>query len=272
MKIRLLTAADLHQSRFRFDALRSAIEQHRPDALAFVGDALDAFPLHPKRQLTTAQSAEFLSQLPVKEMVFVRGNHEDTNWTEFVAAWPHRRRPLHALYASAYTVGPLMMVGFPCFVGREFAWCAHHSAATNEMTLAPLAPSKELFVEEQEWLPKLMRRLGPAARTLWLMHEPPVCLSIGKPETVNHLWNTAVERFSPLLVISGHDHMSPIVNNHWYVRIGSSLCVNVGQPQNDFHYTVIDFEFASPSPSLPVNIHIQAFSQGERIAISPTRL
>jgi hypothetical protein len=55
------------------------------------------------------------TRISVKDIVFVRGNHEDSNWIEFVAAWPHGRRPLHALYASAYTVGPLVMVGFPCF-------------------------------------------------------------------------------------------------------------------------------------------------------------
>jgi len=267
MKLRLLTATDLHQSRQRFDSLKNAIDQHRPDALALVGDVIDAFPLNRKRQLATAETAKFISRLPVEHIIFIRGNHEDTNWTDFVGAWPHRRRPLHGLYASHFTIGPLVMVGFPCFTGREFTWCTHHSAETNEMTLAPVDPSAELSADQQQWLPKLMRRLGPAARTLWLMHEPPINLSIGKPETMNHVWRTAVERFSPRLVISGHDHLSPLVNDRWHVRLGSSFCVNVGQPKNGFHYAVVDFEFSSSSPFLPTDVYIQAFPQGEGISL-----
>src|SRR3569833_4747219 len=99
-----------------------------------------------------------------------------------------------------------------------------------------------------------MRRLGPAARTLWLMHEPPINLSIGKPETMNNVWRTAVERFSPRLVISGHEHLSPLVYDRWLVRLGSSFCVNVGQPKNGFHYAVVDFEFSSSSPFLPTDV------------------
>jgi Icc-related predicted phosphoesterase len=267
MKIRLLSATDLHQSRHRFHALKNAIERHHPDVLAFGGDVLDAFPLDPGWQISTAESAEFLSRLPVEHIVFIRGNHEDTNWTEFVAAWPHDRRPLHALYGSAYAVGPLVMVGFPCFTGMEFTWCSHLGADTNEMSLAPLKPTTELSVDQNQWLAKLMRQFGPAGRTLWLMHEPPVGFPIGKPETTNAVWTAAVERFSPRLVISGHDHRSPIANNRWHARLGSSLCVNVGQPKDAFHYAITDFEFSTSSPSLPTAIQVQAFPHGERIAL-----
>ena len=267
MKLRLLTVTDLHQSRKRFHALGNAIERHRPDALVFVGDALDAFPLDFKSQFPTAESAEFISQLPVQHMIFVRGNHEDSNWTEFVAAWPHSRRPLRANYGGGYLIGPLVMVGFPCFTGSEFEWCAHLDVHTNQMKSAPLTPSTELSVDTDQWLPKLMRRLGPPGRTIWLMHEPPVGLSIGTPETVNHVWTTAVERFNPRLVISGHDHMSPILNNCWHVRLGSSVCVNVGQSEKEFHFVLTDFEFSTSSPSLPTNIQVQAFPWGERITL-----
>jgi Icc-related predicted phosphoesterase len=39
MKIRLLTAADIHQSRHRFEELTNAIKEHRPTAIQ-----VQAFP------------------------------------------------------------------------------------------------------------------------------------------------------------------------------------------------------------------------------------
>ena len=40
---RVLTVTDLHQSRALGEALRAAVERHRPDVVAFVGDVLGGF-------------------------------------------------------------------------------------------------------------------------------------------------------------------------------------------------------------------------------------
>lgn len=262
--IKILNVADVHQSKTLFGQLSDAVEQHQPDVVACVGDVLDALDFSAEVQFTPEECAVLLASLPVKHLLFIRGNHEDSNWTQFVTAWPHDRRPLRALYGSAYTIGPLVVVGFPCLTGNEFAWCAHLEAGTTEMKLVPSRASSEILDEPDQWLGKLMRELGPTGRTLWLMHEPPVAKPIGNARTCNAIWSAAIQRFSPRLVISGHDHESPLKNGAWWHRLGSTLCVNVGQQQDTLHYTVVSFQYrATPSP---VGIVVQEFP-GQRTKV-----
>jgi len=81
VRVRVLTAADMHQSWLHYRSLGLATQAHRPDVVAIVGDALHAFPISFKRQFTTAECAKILAKLPVEHLIFVRGNHEDSNWT-----------------------------------------------------------------------------------------------------------------------------------------------------------------------------------------------
>ena len=265
--VRVLTATDLHQSKLHYRGLASAVDQHRPDALALVGDFLDM--MAGRYHLDTAECAKFLADLPVEHLLCVRGNHEDSNWPTFVAAWPHEQRKLIALYGSAYTVGPLVIVGFPCLLGSEFDWCAHLSPDSNQMRQAPEKSRECLVAVAQTWLPKLMHALGPPGRSLWLAHECPIGPPLAHPGVFNSTWNGAVERFLPHVVISGHDHDAPLDSGQWQARLGRTLCVNVGQTDIDFHYTVLDFEFASCAPSLPSQIRIKAFPWLSEIVVDP---
>jgi Icc-related predicted phosphoesterase len=267
IQIRVLTAADLHQSRLHYRSLIQAAEKHRPDVVALVGDALYAFGRPGKHQFTAAECAKMLSELPVEHLLFVRGNHEDSNWTEFVAAWPHECRKLTALYGTTCTIGPLVILGFPCMTGLEFHWCVHLSAGSNDVELHPAQSRQPLPAAPETWLPKLMRRVGSAGRTLWLMHESPVGLPLANPRVFNPAWTGAAERFSPRLVIAGHDHDTPLTNGTWHARLGDSVAVNVGQAEMNFHYTVLDFEFAGATPCLPSRIRVRAFSWEQEVIL-----
>jgi Icc-related predicted phosphoesterase len=269
VRIRMLTAADVHQSRRHYHGLESAVTKHRPDVVAFVGDALHALEHSGKFQFFTAECASLLASLPVDHLWFIRGNHEHSNWPDFVAAWPHKRRPLVAVYGAAQTCGPLAAVGFPCLVGSEFYWCAHLSATDNLMEPCPAQHRPELPADFEAWLPALMRTLGSSGRAIWLMHESPVGLPLVSPRVFNPLWTTAVERFSPLVVVCGHDHHTPIDHNIWHAWLGKTLCVNVGQTALDFHYALLDFEFAEAECSLPTRITIRAFPWDQEITIHP---
>jgi hypothetical protein len=63
----------------------------------------------------------------------------------------------------------------------------------------------------------------------------------GNPE-----WVSATTRFSPWLVIAGHDHLTPIRSGRWYHRIGQTTCVNVGlTDKGPLHYCLVEAEFTS---------------------------
>ena len=267
LRLRVLTASDLHQSPFHYQSLVKATGEHQPDVVAIVGDALDALEPAGKARLTTAECAKILAELPVEHLLFVRGNHEDSNWSEFVEAWPHERRKLTALYGTACAIGPLVIVGFPCMTGSEFHWCTHLSATNNEMELFPAQSRETLPSDPETWLPSLMRRIGPAGRTLWLMHESPVGLPLADPRVFNPVWANAVERFSPRLTLSGHDHDTPLETSTWHVPLGETTCVNVGQAEMAFHYAVLDFEFEALVPSQPSKIIMRAFPWQQEIEL-----
>ena len=268
MRIRLLTTADLHQSRLHYRSLVLATKELKPDVVAVVGDALHFGDIG-KYQFATAECARMLADLPVRHLVFVRGNHEGSNWTDFVRAWPFENRPLTVLYGTAFAVGPLVMVGFPCMTGPEEYWCDTLPKEGNEIP-QDLAQSgrKPLPADTDFWLPKLMKRTGPAGRTVWLMHECPVGLPLAHPAVFNPTWTTAIERFSPLLSVSGHDHETPIENSTWHTRWQETTCVNLGQAEMDFHHCIIDFEFGGSHPALPTRITLRAFPQDRTVEIS----
>lgn len=239
----ILTVADVHRSSQLLKELRQAVVRHKPGILALVGDVLHAFADNHRRE-TTKACAQFLSTLPCPEIIFVRGNHEDSAWLEFAEAWKRSGRPLHALHGEPFVHGPLVLLGFPCLTGDETAYIGNRSP---------------LPVWSDEWLPNVMRKGGRAARTLWLMHEPPngSTLSSGFG---NSDWVTAIERFSPWLTVAGHEHLSPIRWNSWRWNVGRTTCVNVGQTDHGpLHYCVIKTTFASTMPSLPTKMTVTAY-------------
>ena len=268
MILRVFTVSDIHQSRAHYRWLTTAVETHNPDVVAIVGDCLDF--TRNRYEFSIEDCANSLSGLPVKHLVFVRGNHEDRNWWNFVYAWPFEKRPLVALYGSAFQLGPLVIVGFPCHLGDEEPWCQTLPKTGNELSLdSSLSGRRELPHECKHWLPQLMRQLGPASRTLWLEHEPPMTTPIATPQTFNPEWTEAIERFRPLLVISGHDHETPKRFNAWHSKLGDTVCVNPGQSAAELHYCVLDFEFAGDEPALPRKITVAVFPWNSRTVIPP---
>jgi Icc-related predicted phosphoesterase len=257
--IRVLTVTDLHQSRLLSEQLLTAVKTHEPAIIAFVGDFLNALdPAASKEQFGAEEFAEYLAKFPGK-CVFIRGNHEEQNWTNFVYAWPHEKAPLIALHGTAFQAGPLVLVGFPCALGWQEPWCESMPKAGNELSLDPVKSGiKRIPADSDKWLPKVMRELGPSGRHLWLVHEPPLQHAIAGPMTWNPQWKKAVERFSPLVVVSGHDHEAPIKNAKWNTKIGDSLCVNVGQKNTELQYCVLDFDFCDESARFPSKIKVSA--------------
>jgi hypothetical protein len=154
-------------------------------------------------------------------------------------------------------------------VGSESGWCAHLPAGSDAMEICPVESRIELPVHHQRWLPQLMKQAGPAGRAIWLLHEPPITIPIATPQTFNPEWTEAVERYQPLVVISGHDHQTPRRSKTWHAKLGNTVCVNVGQANSTLHYCLIDCEFRYHDQKLPERIIVRAFPWNEDTEIVP---
>lgn len=270
MHLRVLTVADLHQSRTHFQWLCDEVKSKRPDLVAFVGDVLSDSGGSGGDQIHTEEAARILSGLCCPHLVFIRGNHEQEEWPKFVEAWPLNERPLVALDGTAHVFGPLVIVGFPCHTGWEEPWRQTLPRAGNEITMdIALSGRKVLPADHEFWLPPLIRRFGPAGRTLWLMHEPPQVREIARAYACNPEWTKAVERFRPLLTVSGHDHETPKRYNAWHGQLGDTVCVNVGRGVMALHYCLLEFEFPQSQPCLPTRIEVEAFPWKSKVVIEP---
>ena len=249
MNVRVLTVADLHLRVSLYKQLEATVEKHQPDIVACVGDFLDADHPRPDGLLSPQEAASTLSSLPCK-VVLVRGNHEDWPWPEFETAWNLTTTTLNALHGSAVVCGPLVIVGFPCLMGGdEFYGCGRE------------LPDYSLSI----WFKPILHRFSSAARTLWLIHEPP-SKALASPFLFERIWRDAVEDYRPLLTVSGHDHRTPLETGRWHAKIGRTICLNLGQQvypvPGYLHYSVLDFEFTGDQPSLPSKFTFQKFGDG----------
>jgi hypothetical protein len=92
-------------------------------------------------------------------------------------------------------------------------------------------------------------------------------LPISDPRVVNPNWTAEVERYSPIVTVSGHDHETPFGSGLWHARLGGTKCINVGQAETALHYAVLDFEFENSTPCLPSETIIRAFPWGSEVVI-----
>ncbi len=253
----ILTVSDLHRNAALYGLLSDAISIHHPDVTVMLGDFLD-FSGAAVPQKTTQECALLIAGLDVAEIVFVRGNHEDADWWNFQDAWKKTGRKLTKLHGEAEMFGPATVIGFPCLMGDEaaFVW---------DRPPLPGNPGS--------WLSHLLEKHGACIRSLWLMHEPPSGTPLSQansPVSGNRIWRTAIERFMPILTVSGHDHQTPIRYRTWHHRIGSTTCVNVGQTEcGPPRYCLVESEFASNVPSLPVNMTVTAYPKNETVVVYP---
>ncbi|MEN9637923.1 MAG: hypothetical protein RL077_6327 [Verrucomicrobiota bacterium] len=160
---RILTVADVHQHRALLAELVGAAERVRPAAVAFVGDLLDSNGSAPG-MAGLAECAEQVANLATPELIFVRGNHEEDNWPPFASLLRGRGRKIVTLHGECHRVGATGVLGFPCFEGYEDPFLEGREA---------------LSADTMEWLPGVIDEHGTAARTIWLMHEPPT--GTGRP-------------------------------------------------------------------------------------------
>ena len=255
MTIKLLTVSDLHQSRQLYDQLEQAVRQHQPDLVGIVGDGIDMAD-DEQFELKKIDCGRRLSRLPCHDVIFVRGNHEASAWLDFTRGWHESGRPLHALNRNAFVHGPMVIVGFPCLMGDEFHYADGES------------PKKP---KSLDWLDVIMKAHGPAAKGIWLMHEPPTGIGISsrrEMELCIPQWKTAITRYDPMTTISGHDHETAMKRNSWHSQLGKTVCINAGQTHDGpLHYCILECGFASDTPSQPTMISATAYPWNETVVV-----
>ena len=268
-RYRLLTITDMHLDDRHYGNLEKGVNAHQPDLVACVGDFLClSDPPRPGKRITVAEAADRIGHLPAPT-VFTRGNHEEENWHEFVKHWPHKLKPLTCLHASSETFGPLTVIGFPCTLGNDIPWLTTLPLQGN--TVTPNDPMRKALRQSpgynhNKWCKALLRSTGPAGRACWLMHIPPAGLPICHPDNHNPWFGDLVTHYQPKLVISGHDHSTPLRNNAWYVKDGETYCLNAGQGNLETFYIIADFFFEKEA-ALPSKIEITRMPDGQRLII-----
>lgn len=264
--MKVLTITDLHQSPVHFATLARVCSEQEIDLVCLVGDFLDVGEDR-AGLLTTEEVIAQLVALPVKHLIIVRGNHEENNWYEFVDKWPHSQRQLITLHGTAHICEGLTIVGFPCNMGDSQPWL-DALPETGNITSNNFPRKRQQSLSYEEWLPKLMQQIGTAGRTLWLMHQPPVTKGLCLPQEFDFDWTDAIERFKPLLVISGHSHSEPIVNNQWYVDHEGTICVNAGQAAKT-RYCIIETNVQHNA--LPTHLVITQYPEKRTLQLIPVK-
>jgi Icc-related predicted phosphoesterase len=221
--MRFLIVADLHYSLPQFDWLLSAAGQF--DLVIFAGDALDI-----------SSAVDFRAQIVVVEKYLARlagltrvtlcsGNHdldERNAEGEKVSRWIGEVRKLGiACDGDSLVVGDTLLTVCPWWDG-------------------PLVKQR---LDAQ--LREAAARQAP--RWVWVHHAPPANSPtswggkrhFGDVELVQ--W---IERHQPSMVISGHVHQSPFIQDgSWFDRLGKTWVFNTGlQPGRPPTYIVIDIE------------------------------
>lgn len=108
-------------------------------------------------------------------------------------------------------------------------------------------------IDEREWYvshPTIEEDLEQFAQmsdpktTVYVIHDPPYGTTLDVLYDGQHIGSAAVrrfiERYQPLLVLSGHIHESPKASGKITDRIGDTLCVNPGQTEAILQAVTID--------------------------------
>lgn len=221
--MRVLVVADLHYSLPQFDWLVAAANHF--DAVVFAGDALDlASMVDFRAQIVVVR--KYLALVAAKTKVMIcSGNHDLDDRSpggEKISKWIGEVRDLGiACDGDTVTIGDTLFTVCPW-------WDGPLVKAAIAQQIGQAAPARG-----QRWI--------------WVHHAPPANSPVswggrrffGDAELVN--W---IGHYQPAMVISGHVHQSPFIDNgSWFDRLGSTWMFNAGrQPGRPPTYIVLEPE------------------------------
>jgi Icc-related predicted phosphoesterase len=221
--MRCLVVADLHYSLPQLDWLLSAAPQF--DLVIFAGDALDlASAVDFRAQITVVK--KYLSRLTgLTRVILCSGNHdldERNAEGEKYSRW----------------IGEVRELGIACD-GDDIV------VGDTLFTVCPWWDGPLLKQRLDDQLRRAAERRRK--RWIWVHHAPPADSPtswggrrhFGDVELVK--W---IEQYQPSMVISGHVHQSPFIQNgSWFDRLGTSWVFNTGlQPGRPPTHIVLDLD------------------------------
>jgi Icc-related predicted phosphoesterase len=206
--MRCLVVADLHYSLPQFDWLLAAAPQF--DLVIFAGDALDiGSPVDFRAQIMVVR--KYLALLSsVTKVMLCSGNHdldERNPEGEKISRWIDEAREYGiACDGDSLVIGDTLFTVCPWWDG-------------------PLVKQK---IDDQLRAAAAGRR----GRWIWVHHAPPADSPTswgGKRHFGDVELKQWIEAYQPTMVISGHVHQSPFVNDgSWFDRIGNTWVFNAG--------------------------------------------
>ncbi|MBG0792669.1 metallophosphoesterase [Methylocystis sp. H62] len=220
--MRCLVVSDLHYALPQFDWLTSVAPRY--DLIVFAGDALDVGSMVDFSAQTLVVQ-KYLQRVADKtQLIFCSGNHDldfRSESGEKVARWIERLHKLGiACDGDALVIGDTLYSVFPWWDGPS----------VKERLIAQLSADAT-------------RRA--TRRWIWAHHAPPRDSQTswsGKQSFGDTELTDWIAQYSPDVVISGHVHQSPFVENgSWADRVGSTWIFNSGrQYGSPPAYIVID--------------------------------
>jgi Icc-related predicted phosphoesterase len=210
LAMRILVASDLHYSLKQLDWIVATADQY--DLVVLAGDHLDIRSyVEPDAQIAVV--LEYLTRIAAKTTVAAcSGNHDldaVNDLGERAAIWLQSARD-SGVYVDGTSVvtDDVRVTVCPWWDGPR----------TRERFAATLAREADA-VGERLWV--------------WVYHAPPdrsATSWTGRRYYGDGDLNAWIERFRPALVLCGHVHESPFVDEgHWSDRIGTTCVINPGR-------------------------------------------
>ena len=248
--ITLLAVSGLRQSQSKYKQLVEAVEQHEPDVVVVCGDFLEHSRLEVRDRISVESCSSILGGLKCHELILVHGLRDTSLLNQFKGAWQDDGLELCLLNRRAKALKRAVAVGFPPRLKSDDS-------------------CQKRFHEFRQWFSPILETHVAAARTLWLLPEPPALDMHQFPQSRRE-WRKAIDKFLPRIVLFGCGLNVPIRDERmlWLTK-REMLLVSLGQPiEAPLSYCMMELMFMGDVPCLPSEVTATAYPTEESITIN----
>jgi Icc-related predicted phosphoesterase len=159
-----------------------------------------------------------------------------------------------------HLTGSLSLAGYGCVPPTSFLikdWerldCERSTVPERSYQASSSERDRIIPIDAREWFLSHntisedlegLARLSDPARTIYVIHTPPLSTNLDVLRNGQHAGSLSVRRFieerRPPLTLHGHVHESHNMTKEFVDRIGSTICVNAGQTEGFLHAVIVD--------------------------------